>query len=93
MKADPIHIEIISSGGEVIERTAHYVSIPTEEGPVGVLAGHLPMLASFGKGIVRCKSGEGEELRVRVGQGVAHVADNRVMVLTDDAEVEAMQDA
>ena len=85
--ADRIHLRIVTPSGTVLDRQTNYVSIPTPDGSVGILASHAPMLCAVGKGRLRARF-EGGESVVSVSGGVASVEDNEVTLLVEEAELE-----
>ena len=52
---DRIALKIVTADGVVLERQVSYVSIPTPDGSVGILADHAPMLCAVGRGVIRCR--------------------------------------
>jgi F-type H+-transporting ATPase subunit epsilon len=55
-------------------------------GEVAFLTGHAPFLAALETGVVRVKTGSGEEIAAVPG-GFVEVRDNRVIILSDVAEL------
>ena len=55
-------------------------------GEVAFLTGHAPFLAALETGVVRVKTGSGEEVAAVHG-GFVEVRDNRVIILSDIAEL------
>lgn len=84
---DRIHLVITTSQGTAVDETVGYVNIPTAFGSLGILKGHAPMLCAVADGILKCRYGEGMTARVRVGKGIANVADNEITLLVDFAEL------
>lgn len=79
--ANRLHLRVETAAGVLLEQELCYVNFPTEEGSVGVLADHAPMMCAIcpGKLIYRADGGENRELVV--GRGVARVEDNNITVL------------
>lgn len=84
--ADKIHLSIVTQDSTVFDANVSYVNIPTTFGSVGILSGHTPMLCSVERGKLTAKNEAGERVSVKVGTGVADVADNQVTLLVSDAE-------
>ena len=84
---DRIHLKVVTPVGVALERDVSYVSLPTPEGSVGILANHAPMLCAVGRGRLKCRS-EGGESFVFVSEGVASVENNEVTVLAEEARIE-----
>ena len=83
--ADSIHVSIITPDGTSISRLAEFVSIPTPDGPTGILRGHAKMVCAVSAGVLRIKSSAGEE-KLSLGGGVARVGGNEVTVIVSSAE-------
>ncbi len=56
-------------------------------GEVAFLTGHAPFLAALETGVVRVKTGSSEEVAAAVHGGFVEVRDNRVIILSDIAEL------
>jgi len=82
---DRISLKIVSADGVVLERPVNYVSLPTPDGSVGILADHAPMLCALGKGTVRCRFDGAQTASVSVQGGVASVENNILVILAEDA--------
>ena len=83
--ADKIHLQIVTAGGVVFDRMVHVVNLPLENGSIGVLANHAPLMGAVVDGIVTAASDEGEYV-IAVGIGVVNVVNNEVTVLSRTAE-------
>ena len=83
--ADKIHLQIVTAGGVVFDRMVHVVNLPLENGSIGVLANHAPLMGAVVDGIVTAASDEGEYV-IAVGIGVVNIANNEVTVLSRTAE-------
>ena len=83
--ADKIHLQIVTAGGVVFDRMVHVVNLPLENGSIGVLADHAPLMGAVVDGVVTCASSEGE-FAIAVGIGVVNIVNNEVTVLSRTAE-------
>ena len=83
--ADKIHLQIVTAGGVVFDRMVHVVNLPLENGSIGVLANHAPLIGAVVDGVVTCASSEGEYV-IAVGIGVVNIVNNEVTVLSRTAE-------
>ena len=83
--ADKIHLQIVTAGGVVFDRMVHVVNLPLENGSIGVLANHAPLMGAVVDGVVTCASSEGEYV-IAVGIGVVNIVNNEVTVLSRTAE-------
>ena len=64
-----------------LDREADYISLPMDDGELGVLKGRAPMIGRLGFGTLRLQTAAGPE-RYYVDGGFAQVEDNVVNVLT-----------
>lgn len=83
---DRIHLQIITAAGAVYDGFVSAVRIPLEDGSIGIMAGHTPLLGALVEGVVKCTRADGETHYVAVTQGLAHVAENHVSLLVNAAE-------
>ena len=83
--ADKIHLQIVTAGGVVFDRMVHVVNLPLENGSIGVLANHAPLMGAVVDGVVTAASDEGEYV-IAVGIGVVNIVNNEVTVLSRTAE-------
>ncbi len=60
------------------------VTLPAEDGEVGLLPGHAPLVTLLGIGLVTWKEG-GKKTTLAVRDGFAEVASNDVRILADHA--------
>ena len=80
----PLTLEIVTPEARVYSDTIESVVIPTVEGEVGILPGHIPLLTQVEDGELRVtKNGQTEFLVV--GGGFAQVEGDRVRVLAERA--------
>jgi F-type H+-transporting ATPase subunit epsilon len=80
----PLTLEIVTPEARVYSDVIDSVVIPTVEGEVGVLPGHIPLLTQVEHGELRVtKKGQTEWLVV--GGGFAQVEGDRVSVLAEHA--------
>lgn len=75
-----IQLSVSTAYGESFSKNVDYVNLPTAFGSLGILRGHSDMLCAVSPGVIRFTAGE-EKGRIAVGEGVATVADNQVIVL------------
>lgn len=83
--ADKIHLQIVTAGGVVFDRMVHVVNLPLENGSIGVLANHAPLMGAVVDGVVTAASDE-DEYVIAVGIGVVNIVNNEVTVLSRTAE-------
>jgi len=85
--ADPIKVELVAADRVVWSGEAATVIARTTEGDVGVLANHAPMLAVLVQGAVEVHTVEGELWSAVVDGGFLSVANNRVSILSEHAQM------
>jgi F-type H+-transporting ATPase subunit epsilon len=87
----PLTLEIVTPEARVYSDQIDDVVIPTTEGEVGILPGHIPLLTQVQDGELRVtKNGKVEFLAV--GGGFVQVEADRVRVLAERAISETMID-
>jgi F-type H+-transporting ATPase subunit epsilon len=77
-------LEIVTPEARVYSDTVDTVVVPTVEGEIGVLPGHIPLVAQLGAGELRTTKGGVTELLV-VGGGFVQVSGEKVSILADSA--------
>jgi F-type H+-transporting ATPase subunit epsilon len=81
-----MRVEIVTPRGPAWQGEAEEVTAPGQVGDLGVLEGHVPLLAALRAGVLRLRVG-GEVRPLAVGSGLLQVgAGNRVAVLTSMCE-------
>ncbi len=79
-------LSVISPERKLYEGPARFVVVPAHDGELGILAGHAPLMALLGDGILRVAT-ETEIRRFRVSRGFVQVVDDVVSVLSEEAEI------
>ncbi len=80
----PLTLEIVTPEAKVYLDTIDSVVIPTVEGEIGVLPGHIPLLTQIEHGELRVTKGAITQLLV-VSGGFAQIDGDRVRVLAENA--------
>lgn len=80
----PLTLEIVTPDARVYSDTIDTVVIPTVDGEVGILPGHIPLLTQVEHGELRVTRGT-ETLLLAVSGGFAEIEGNRVHVLAEHA--------
>src|SRR5580700_8075770 len=80
----PLTLEIVTPESRVYSDTIDSVVIPTVEGEIGILPGHIPLLTQVSRGALRVKKGGAEQL-LAVAGGFAQIAADKVSVLAESA--------
>lgn len=78
-------VEVLTPEGEVFNDEVEMVSTRTGVGSIGVLARHTPLLAMLDPTELRLYKSESEVIRFAQAEGYMQVADNRVLVLVEEA--------
>lgn len=78
-----IQFSVSTAGGASFTKQVDYVNLPTAFGSLGILRCHSDMLCAVAPGVIRFTAGE-EQGRITVGEGVATVAENQVIVLVSE---------
>jgi F-type H+-transporting ATPase subunit epsilon len=87
----PLTLEIVTPEARVYSDTIETVVIPTVQGEIGILPGHIPLLTQVEAGELRVsKNGRTEYLAV--GNGFAEIDGDKISVLTESAIDEAKID-
>lgn len=80
----PLTLEIVTPEARVYSDTIDSVVIPTVEGEVGILPGHIPLLTQVEHGELRVTKGS-ETVLLAVSGGFAEIEQDRVQVLAEHA--------
>ncbi|WP_246944424.1 F0F1 ATP synthase subunit epsilon [Bacillus pinisoli] len=80
-----IKVSVVTPDGPVYESDVEMVSTKAQSGELGILPGHIPMVAPLAIGTVRLKNEGGTEL-VAVTGGFLEVRPDKVTVLAQSAE-------
>jgi F-type H+-transporting ATPase subunit epsilon len=87
----PLTLEIVTPEAKVYSDTIDSVVIPTLEGEVGILPGHIPLLTKVEDGELRVTKGS-QTLHLAVGGGFAEIDGDKVSVLAERAITEEQID-
>jgi F-type H+-transporting ATPase subunit epsilon len=80
----PLTLEIVTPEAKVYSDTIDSVVIPTVEGEIGILPGHIPLVTQVQDGELRVQKG-GQIQLLAVSGGFAQVDDLKVRVLAERA--------
>jgi F-type H+-transporting ATPase subunit epsilon len=87
MSDDLMQVELVAADRLVWSGEATMVIARTTEGDVGILPNHAPMLSLMVDGIVDVRTAEGETWIAAVDAGFLSVANNRISILAEHAEM------
>ena len=82
-----LQVELVAVERKIWSGEATMVIARTTEGDVGILPNHAPLLSSIIEGVVDVQTAEGETWIAAVDAGFLSVADNRVSILAERAEM------
>ena len=81
-----IHVDVVSAEQSIFSGEAKFVALPGENGELGILPRHTPLITRIRPGAVRIERADnGEEEFVFVAGGILEVQPDRVTVLADPA--------
>jgi F-type H+-transporting ATPase subunit epsilon len=86
-------VEVLTPEGEVFSNEVEMVSTKTAVGSIGVLANHAPLLAMLDPTELRIYQSESDVVRFAQAEGYLQVADNRVLILVEEAHEPGSLDA
>lgn len=78
MTENKLHLEIQSMDGTLFNGTVSYVSLPTTQGEITVLKGHMLLVTALGKGWIKF-GGE----NIFIEGGTAEITNRRVKILAN----------
>jgi F-type H+-transporting ATPase subunit epsilon len=84
---DLLQVELVAADRLVWSGEATMVIARTTEGDVGVLPHHAPMLSLMVDGVVDVQTAQGETWVAAVDAGFLSVANNRISILAEHAEM------
>ena len=80
-----IVVDVVSAEASVFSGEAKFVALPGQEGELGILPGHVPLITRIRPGVVRVQTAAGTEESIFVAGGLLEVQPDRVTVLADVA--------
>ncbi|HTL68611.1 MAG TPA: ATP synthase F1 subunit epsilon [Lacunisphaera sp.] len=87
----PLTLEIVTPDAKVYSDTIDSVVVPTVEGEIGILPGHIPLLTQVADGELRVTKGNQTHF-LAVSGGFAQIVGDSVRVLAENAIDEAKID-
>ncbi len=78
-------VEVLTPEGEVFADEVEMVSTRTVVGSIGVLANHAPLLAILDPTELRLYKSESDVIRFAQAEGYMQVANNRALLLVEEA--------
>ncbi len=80
-----LKLSVVTPEGTPFVEDVSYVSLPTEDGQIGVYPSHTPLVATLVPGEVRSVLSNGVDHLMAVGAGFVEVTGTKVSILTDSA--------
>ena len=81
-----LHVDVVSAEESIFSGEAKFVALPGENGELGILPRHTPLITRIKPGAVRIQRADnGEEELVFVAGGILEVQPGTVTVLADTA--------
>jgi F-type H+-transporting ATPase subunit epsilon len=81
-----IKVSVVTPDGPVYESDVEMVSTKAQSGELGILPGHIPMVAPLAIGVVRMKKNGKEQDLIAVSGGFLEVRPDKVTILAQAAE-------
>lgn len=81
-----IKFEIVTPERTVLQEQVAQVTVPTKQGEITVLPGHIPLVASLMPGVIEIKKSDNNSEVISVSGGFIEVLKNKVVILADTAE-------
>jgi F-type H+-transporting ATPase subunit epsilon len=85
MAHEKFRAEVLTPEGEVFSDEVEMISTRTTTGSIGVLAHHAPILAMLEPTELRLYKSESEVVRYAQAEGYMQVAENRALLLVEEA--------
>jgi F-type H+-transporting ATPase subunit epsilon len=82
---EKFRVEVLTPEGEVFNDEVEMVSTRTAVGSIGILAHHEPLLAMLNPTELRLYRSDSECVRFAQAEGYIQVADNRALILVEEA--------
>lgn len=76
---------IVAPAGQILNKDVEFVVVPGENGEIGILPNHAPLIAGLGIGVLRYTE-DGKIHKTTVCGGFMEVVNNQVTVLANAAE-------
>ncbi|NLI91043.1 MAG: F0F1 ATP synthase subunit epsilon [Peptococcaceae bacterium] len=83
--AGTFNFNVVAPDGQVLNKDVEFVVVPGENGELGILPNHAPLIAGLGIGVIRYTE-NGKISKVAISGGFMEVVHNKVTVLANTAE-------
>src|SRR5690242_12947879 len=85
MARNKFPVEILTPEGKVFDDEVEMVSTRTGVGSIGILANHAPLMGMLEPTELRLYKSESDIVRLAQSEGYLQVADNKCLILVEDA--------
>lgn len=85
-------LEIVTPTGIALRKDVDYVVVPTVDGPIGILPGHIRLMTKLTTGVLRYKLDDQDHF-MAVSEGFMEVTPHKVNVLAEAADLPENIDA
>ena len=79
--------EVLTSDRTVVSTEVEYAQLPGLDGQFGILAGHQPIMAALGIGVLEFGPFQGRRRKIALGGGFVEMHDNKMTVMARTAEL------
>ena len=86
-------VEVLTPDGEVFSEDVQMISTRTTVGSIGILANHSPLLAMLDPTELRLYRSDSDVVRFAQSEGYLQVAENRALLLVEEAHEPGALDA
>jgi F-type H+-transporting ATPase subunit epsilon len=83
--ADTFQLEVATPERLLVNEQVTQAEVPAQNGYIGILPGHAPLMSALGAGVLSYEGGGGPHVLAIAG-GFVEISDNHVRVLADEAE-------
>ncbi len=84
--ADTFRCTLITPAQQVVDEEVTYVDMPVFDGQMGIAPSRAPLVAKLGDGALRLDFARGESRWFFVAGGFAQMRDNKLTLLTEQAQ-------
>ncbi|HET8690461.1 MAG TPA: ATP synthase F1 subunit epsilon [Candidatus Saccharimonadales bacterium] len=85
-----LHLKLVTLTGTKFEGDVYEVTLPTIDGEIGVLPGHMPLISVAKTGVIAVRKARRDTDREReyyaTAGGVIEIADDNLTVIVDEAD-------
>lgn len=85
MAHEKFRVEVLTPEGKVFDEEVEMVSTRTADGSIGILAHHEPVLAMLDPAELRLYRSDGDVVRFAQAEGYMQIAENRALLLVQEA--------